>query len=334
MSLSSYIKSLRDKKGLTQEQAAKELGVTAQTIMNWENNRSTPDMHNIKNISQLYGIEMFDLLKKVADEVNETKNEQIEETVDICPWIHLLPSDFDYERLEKLRLTEQESNMLIDIKFASSFGGDLADIVNHDFPDKTEAINIINKLSFYGLCEWQDGKYNTRRELTLLGHNCYYMIYNNKSFLRDVYKLPFSSFIDVCDKLKLLKIKVKNTYNSYSIDLLSVLKLFNDGDVFLESYEKVENRWDSNQNKYGFKKASINSDILSLSEEFYTVEEVEWDNIEYQADREAYLKKLQFFEDNKEFIEDLREPSWVEPETLRKAIPTQKTIDFLAKLNE
>ena len=41
---------------LTQEEAAKKLGVTPQTIVNWEKNRSEPTISQARLIELVYGI--------------------------------------------------------------------------------------------------------------------------------------------------------------------------------------------------------------------------------------------------------------------------------------
>lgn len=44
MEIGNRLKNARTDNGLTQEQVAEELGVSRQSISNWENNRSYPDI--------------------------------------------------------------------------------------------------------------------------------------------------------------------------------------------------------------------------------------------------------------------------------------------------
>ena len=53
----------RNKQGLTQEQIAQQLQVSRQTISNWENNKSYPDIVSLITLSQLYQISLDQLLK-------------------------------------------------------------------------------------------------------------------------------------------------------------------------------------------------------------------------------------------------------------------------------
>lgn len=50
------LKSARVNKGLTQEQAAKLIGVTTDTLSNYERGKSFPDVPVIKKIEDVYGI--------------------------------------------------------------------------------------------------------------------------------------------------------------------------------------------------------------------------------------------------------------------------------------
>ena len=53
----------RNKQGLTQELIAQQLQVSRQTISNWENNKSYPDIVSLITLSELYQISLDQLLK-------------------------------------------------------------------------------------------------------------------------------------------------------------------------------------------------------------------------------------------------------------------------------
>lgn len=50
------LKSARVNKGLTQAQAAKEIGITVDTLSNYERGKSYPDVPIIKKIEEVYGM--------------------------------------------------------------------------------------------------------------------------------------------------------------------------------------------------------------------------------------------------------------------------------------
>ena len=58
MELGKKIRLYRFKAGLTQEQAAEALNVSRQTLSNWENNKTYPDLLKSMEISDLYGISL------------------------------------------------------------------------------------------------------------------------------------------------------------------------------------------------------------------------------------------------------------------------------------
>lgn len=63
MGIADKIKNARIKKEYTQEQAAEKLSVSRQTISNWENEKSLPDIISIIRMSELYGVSLDELLK-------------------------------------------------------------------------------------------------------------------------------------------------------------------------------------------------------------------------------------------------------------------------------
>ena len=63
MDFSTQIKQQRQQLGLTQADVASQLFVTRQTISNWENEKSYPDIISVIALSDLYSISLDDLLK-------------------------------------------------------------------------------------------------------------------------------------------------------------------------------------------------------------------------------------------------------------------------------
>lgn len=64
MNIGTKIKNARNDAELTQEQAAEALGVSRQTISNWENEKSYPDIISVVKMSDLYSISLDALLKE------------------------------------------------------------------------------------------------------------------------------------------------------------------------------------------------------------------------------------------------------------------------------
>ena len=64
MNIGSKIKTARNEAGLTQENAAELLGVSRQTVSNWENEKSYPDIVSVIRMSDIYNVSLDKLLKE------------------------------------------------------------------------------------------------------------------------------------------------------------------------------------------------------------------------------------------------------------------------------
>lgn len=56
------LKSARVNKGLTQAQAAELIGITTDTLSNYERGKSYPDVPIIQKIEKVYGVSYSDLI--------------------------------------------------------------------------------------------------------------------------------------------------------------------------------------------------------------------------------------------------------------------------------
>ncbi len=63
MNIGDKIKTAREENKLTQAQAAESLMVSRQTVSNWENRKSLPDIISVIRMSELYKISLDELLK-------------------------------------------------------------------------------------------------------------------------------------------------------------------------------------------------------------------------------------------------------------------------------
>ena len=64
MDIGQKLKEKRTAASLSQEDLAKAVGVSRQTVSSWENNRSYPDISSILKLSDLYGASLDELLKE------------------------------------------------------------------------------------------------------------------------------------------------------------------------------------------------------------------------------------------------------------------------------
>lgn len=63
MLIGDKLKEARLKKNMTQEEVAEKIYVSRQSISNWENNKTYPDIGNVIALSDLYEISLDELLK-------------------------------------------------------------------------------------------------------------------------------------------------------------------------------------------------------------------------------------------------------------------------------
>ena len=75
MELSTQVKKYRTKLKLSQEELAEKVYVTRQTVSNWENGKSYPDIHSLLLLSSLFDVSLDQLIKgdietmkKIVDE--------------------------------------------------------------------------------------------------------------------------------------------------------------------------------------------------------------------------------------------------------------------------
>ncbi len=64
MDIGSKLKNARNEAKFTQEEIAEKLGVSRQTISNWENSKSYPDIISVIKLSDIYSITIDALLKE------------------------------------------------------------------------------------------------------------------------------------------------------------------------------------------------------------------------------------------------------------------------------
>ena len=85
-----FLKHLRSEKGITQEQLAEILGVSARTVSRWETGSNLPDLSILVQISEYYNVEIKEILN--GERKSENMDKELKET---------LLKVADYNELEK-----------------------------------------------------------------------------------------------------------------------------------------------------------------------------------------------------------------------------------------
>ena len=76
MELNAQIKKYRKSLNLSQEELAEKVYVTRQTISNWENGKSYPDIHSLLLLSSLFNVSLDQLIKGDIETMKEVINQQ------------------------------------------------------------------------------------------------------------------------------------------------------------------------------------------------------------------------------------------------------------------
>lgn len=81
LDIGKKIQNARKESGMTQEQVAEYLGVSRQTISNWENEKSYPDIISVIHMSDLYHVSLDVLLK--GDQTMSNYYDYLEESTNV-----------------------------------------------------------------------------------------------------------------------------------------------------------------------------------------------------------------------------------------------------------
>lgn len=69
--IAKFLKEERENSNLTQEEAAKRIGVSKSIISKWENGKSYPSLENLSKISETYGVSINEILAGTRLGMNE-----------------------------------------------------------------------------------------------------------------------------------------------------------------------------------------------------------------------------------------------------------------------
>ncbi len=73
MELGQKLKHFRQEKGLTQLELSEKMGVSRQTLSNWENSRTLPDGQSLVYLADAYGVSMDELVGRQVMENSRAK---------------------------------------------------------------------------------------------------------------------------------------------------------------------------------------------------------------------------------------------------------------------
>lgn len=90
MELGRRIKEYRSAAQMTQEELAEKMFVSRQTISNWENDKSYPDIHSLLMLGNLFDVSLDILVKgdieAMKDKIDKTPSKPLTETALSSPF--------------------------------------------------------------------------------------------------------------------------------------------------------------------------------------------------------------------------------------------------------
>lgn len=90
MELSRTIRKLRSEKGWSQETLAEKAYVSRQTVSNWENEKSLPDVHSLLILGDIFGVSLDELIKGDVEAMKETVKKEDAKTLGNTNWIGII----------------------------------------------------------------------------------------------------------------------------------------------------------------------------------------------------------------------------------------------------
>lgn len=76
MELGQQLKAHRKELGISQDELAEKIFVSRQSISNWENNKTYPDIHTLILLAETFGVSLDELIKGDVEEMKEEINAQ------------------------------------------------------------------------------------------------------------------------------------------------------------------------------------------------------------------------------------------------------------------
>jgi transcriptional regulator with XRE-family HTH domain len=90
MELSRTIRKLRSEKGWSQETLAEKAYVSRQTVSNWENEKSLPDVHSLLILGDIFGVSLDELIKGDVETMKETIRNEDQKSLKKLNWVGVI----------------------------------------------------------------------------------------------------------------------------------------------------------------------------------------------------------------------------------------------------
>lgn len=352
MKFNEFMKGCREKASLTQDEAAKAIGVGISTIQNWERSTTYPERVAISDIAEAYSISVKSIYDALAADHELSSGYVTSNEPKVIPFTDLLPDDLDYSSILGLEFSEKEQDMFFLFALNVQFGGNPVPEILNKYPNSLDLALFIDKLEKYNLftikkeslCEsssygskYVKGSISTCfTTLTDQGEYIYNLIKSQKYPLFSIYNLDFNDFLSILERYNIISDKKF---------LIDTIKLLLESDVhYLEEFKENPNKsYSYNRRQGGYynnKPAEIKvslpiyEKLKKIDSSYYIIEKEEPMDDVYQTEKEIYLKKLALFERNKQLSKSLLEVATegFQFKEVKKATASEKAKRFIAEI--
>lgn len=349
MKFNEFMKGCREKASLTQDEAAKAIGVGISTIQNWERSTTYPERVAISDIAEAYSISVKSIYDALAADHELSSGYVTSNEPKVIPFTDLLPDTLDYSSILGMEFSEKEQDMFLLFALNIQFGGNPVPEILNKYPNSLDLALFIDKLEKYNLftikkeslCEsssygskYVKGSISTCfTTLTDQGEYIYNLIKSQKYHLFSIYNLDFNDFLSILERYNIISDKKF---------LIDTIKLLLESDVhYLEEFRENPNKsytYDKRSRYYNAEPAEIKvslpiyNKIKQIDSSYYIIDKEEPMDDVYQTEKEIYLKKLALFERNKELDRTLLAPEQFQFKEVKKATASEKAKRFIAEI--
>ena len=112
MTLGQKITELRKSQGLTQERLSEKIGVSRQTIANWEADSTNPDINQAKAIAELFQVSLDDLLSVEVDVEAKEERSVLSSLIGRVCFLDAETSDYRINYMTPVEILDIQKNFL------------------------------------------------------------------------------------------------------------------------------------------------------------------------------------------------------------------------------
>ena len=82
--IGSFLKTLRNEKGITQENLAEQFGVSSRTVSRWENGNNMPDISILVEVAEFYDVDIREIIdgERISENMTQETKEVLAKTAE------------------------------------------------------------------------------------------------------------------------------------------------------------------------------------------------------------------------------------------------------------